>query len=108
MGGSLTLRGGELHIPRERLAELCRRYGVKKLSLFGSAARNEMTPESDIDLMVEFAPDSKTSLFDLPPMQEELSALFANRKVDIATPQILENPFRRKAIAPDLKTLYTA
>lgn len=108
MGGSLTLRGGELHIPRDRLAELCRKYGVRKLSLFGSAARDEMTPESDIDLMVEFAPDSKTSLFDLPAMQEEFSALFANRKVSIATAEILENPFRRKAIASDLKTLYAA
>lgn len=101
-------RGGELKIPRERLAELCRKYGVKKLSLFGSAARNEMTAESDVDVLVEFEPDSKTSLFDLPAMQEELSALFANRKVDIATPEILENPFRRKAILPDLKTLYAA
>lgn len=67
-----------------------------------------MTPESDVDLMVEFEPDSKTSLFELPAMQEELSALFENRKVDIATPEILENPFRRKAILPDLKMLYAA
>jgi predicted nucleotidyltransferase len=101
-------RYGELNVERSRLADLCRRYGVRKLSLFGSAARGDMTPESDIDLMVEFAPDSKTSLFDLPAMQEELSALFENRRVDIATPEILENPFRRRAITPDLKTLYAA
>ena len=101
-------RDGKLNFEHDRLAELCRKYGVRKLSLFGSAARGDMTPESDVDLMVEFAPDSKTSLFDLPAMQEELSALFENRRVDIATPEILENPFRRKAIAPDLKTLYAA
>jgi len=101
-------RDGELIVERSRLAELCRKYGVRKLSLFGSAARGDMTPESDIDLMVEFEPDSKTSLFDLPAMQEELSALFGNRRVDIATPEILENPFRRRAITPDLKTLYAA
>ena len=104
----MTQAGGELKIPRDRLAALCRQYGVRKLSLFGSAARGDMTPESDVDLMVEFESDSKTSLFDLPAMQEELSALFENRRVDIATPEILENPFRRKAISPDLKTLYAA
>jgi len=104
----VTQAGGELKIPRDRLAALCRQYGVRKLSLFGSAARGDMTPESDVDLMVEFESDSKTSLFDLPAMQEELSALFENRRVDIATPEILENPFRRKAISPDLKTLYAA
>ena len=101
-------RQGELNVEPAPLAELCRKYGVRKLSLFGSAARGEMTPESDIDLMVEFEPDSKTSLFDLPAMQEEMSALFENRKVDIATPEILENPFRRRAILPDLKMLYAA
>ena len=101
-------RSEKLHIPRGRLAALCRKYRVKKLSVFGSAARNAMTPESDVDLLVEFEPDGKTSLFDLPAMQEELSALFSNRKVDIATPEILENPYRRRAILPELKTLYAA
>ena len=98
----------KLHIPRGKLAVLCRKYHVRKLSLFGSAARNEMTPTSDVDVMVEFEPDSTTSLLDIPAMQDELSALFGGRKVNVATPEILDNPFRRKAILPELKTLYAA
>jgi predicted nucleotidyltransferase len=101
-------RPAKLRIPRKKIAELCRKYGVKKLSLFGSAARGEMSPQSDVDLMVEFDPASKTSLWDYPAMQEDFSALFDRRKVELASPEILRNPFRRKTILPDLKTLYEA
>lgn len=98
----------KLHIPRGALAALCRKHRIRKLSLFGSAARNALTPDSDIDLLAEFEPDAGTSLLDLPALQEELSALFDGRKVDVATPEILDNPFRRKAILSDLMTLYAA
>lgn len=98
----------KLHIPRGALAALCRKHRIRKLSLFGSAARNALTPESDIDLLAEFEPDAGTSLLDLPSLQQELSALLGGRKVDLATPEILDNPFRRKAILPDLMTLYAA
>lgn len=98
----------KLHIPRGALAALCRQYHIRKLSLFGSAARNTLTPDSDIDLLVEFDADSSATLLDLPALQEKLSALFGGRKVDIATPEILDNPFRREAILPELKTLYAA
>jgi predicted nucleotidyltransferase/DNA-binding HxlR family transcriptional regulator len=96
----------KLHIPRGRLAALCRKYNIRKLSLFGSAARNELTPESDIDLLVEFSPQSGVSLLDMPALQEEFSALFGGRTVDVATAEILDNPFRRDAILAELKTLY--
>lgn len=98
----------KLHIPRGPLAALCRKHQIRKLSLFGSAARNSMTSASDVDLMVEFEPDSGVSLLDMPALQEELSALFGGRKVDVATPEILDNPFRRKTILSELKTLYSA
>ncbi len=98
----------KLHIPRGQLAALCRKHCIRKLSLFGSAARNNMTPASDVDLMVEFENDSGVSLLHMPALQEELSALFGGRKVDIATPEILDNPFRRKTILPELMTLYAA
>ncbi len=98
----------KLHIPRGQLAALCRKHHIRKLSLFGSAARNEMNPGSDVDLLVEFEPGSKASLLEIPALQEELSALFGGRKVDVATPEILDNPFRRKTILPELMTLYAA
>ena len=93
-------------IPKRALAKLCRKYGVKKMSLFGSAARGEMRPDSDVDLMVEFKRSSKTTSFDLVHMQDELSSLFGKREVNITSPEILENPYRRRTILPDLRTLY--
>lgn len=96
----------KLHIPRGALAALCRKHHIRRLSLFGSAARNELTPDSDIDLLVEFDPASGATLFDLPVLQEEFSTLFGGRKVDVATPEILDNPHRRKTILPELMTLY--
>ena len=101
-------RPARLCVPKKKLAALCRKYGIRKLSLFGSAARGEMTPESDVDLLVEFDPASKTSLWDYPAMQEDFSALFDGRKVEFASPEMLRNPYRRKTILPDLKILYEA
>ena len=95
-----------LRVPKQQVAEVCRRYGVKKLSLFGSAARGELRADSDVDLMVEFTPQSRTTLFDLPRMRDEFSALFGNRKVDVTSPEILRNPYRRRTIERDMKTLY--
>jgi len=95
-------------IPLGRLAELCRKYHVRRLSLFGSAARSELKPGSDVDLLVEFEPESGVTLLDLPALQEELSPLFEHRRIDLVTPEVLENPYRRQTILPDMKTLYAA
>jgi predicted nucleotidyltransferase len=95
-------------INAKALAAICRKYGVRKMSLFGSAARNELRPDSDVDLLVEFKRTRKTSTFDLVHLQDELSPLFANRTVQIAGPGILRNPYRRKSILPDLRSLYEA
>lgn len=95
-------------IDSKALAGVCRKYGVKKMSLFGSAARNELHPGSDVDLLVEFTRSSKTTLFDYARMQGELSPLFGNRPIQIASPGILKNPYRRRTILPDLRTLYEA
>jgi predicted nucleotidyltransferase len=105
---SVEVPNGKLEWSQQSLAKICRKYGVKKLSLFGSAARGELRPDSDVDLMVEFKRTSKTSLWDLTAMQEELSAVFGNRKVQTASPAILDNPYRRKTIEPDLTVLYAA
>ena len=95
-------------LDKRKLAAICRKYGVKKMSLFGSAARNELRPDSDVDLLVEFKPSSKTTLFDYTRMQDDLSPLFGNRPIQIASPGILKNPYRRRTILPDLRTLYGA
>lgn len=95
-------------VPKRKLAAICRRYGVQKMSLFGSAARNELRPDSDVDLLVEFKANSGTTSFDLVHMQDELSPLFANRAIQVTGPGILRNPYRRETILPDLRTLYEA
>lgn len=95
-------------VEQAAITKLCRKHGIRKLSLFGSAARQALGSTSDIDLLVEFAPDSRTSLFDFPTLQREFSALFGNRAVDLVPPQVLRNPHRRKSILPDLRVLYEA
>ncbi len=95
-------------VPGRKLAAICRKYGVRKMSVFGSAARGDLRPDSDVDLLVEFKPSSKTTVFDLVHMQDELSPLFGNREVHIAGTEILKNPYRRKTILPDLRTLHEA
>lgn len=99
---------GALSIPQARLERLCRHFHIKKLALFGSAARDELKPDSDVDLMIEFEPDRAPSLWDSPGLNEEFSALFGNRGVDIVPPEVLRNPYRRKTIQRDLKVLYEA
>jgi predicted nucleotidyltransferase len=88
------------------IAKVCRKYEVKRMSLFGSAARGELRPDSDVDLLVEFKPMQGPTLWGLVRMQEELSPLFGGREVHIAEPEILENPYRRRTIERDLKVLY--
>jgi predicted nucleotidyltransferase len=96
-----------LKVPRRQLEALCRRYGVRRLGMFGSAARGEAGGASDVDLLVEFKKEAQTSLFDMARLQEELSRLFG-RKVDLATPAILENPYRRRSVLKDLREIYAA
>ena len=97
-----------LEISYPKLRDLCRRYHVKKLSVFGSAARGELTPASDVDLLVEFKPGRAPSLWESGDMASDFSALFGKRRVDLVPPGVMRNPYRRKTIARDLKVLYEA
>jgi predicted nucleotidyltransferase len=99
-------RPTKLDVEKKKLEALCRKYRIRKLSVFGSAARGEATANSDVDLMVEFEPDKAPSLWDFPEMQKDFSALFGGRRVDLVPPQVMDNPHRRKSIARDLRVLY--
>jgi len=94
-------------VPKRELAAFCRRHHVKRLGVFGSTARGEMSDTSDVDVLVEFEDGAREGLFDMVRMRDELSRLFG-RKVDLATPAILENPYRRSSILKDLRELYAA
>lgn len=95
-------------VPRAKLAALCRKYHVRRLGLFGSAARGELTPQSDVDLLIEFEPGKAPSLWAEPEMREAFSEVFGGRRVDLVPPQVMENPYRRKTILRDLRVLYEA
>jgi len=105
---SIEVPNGQLEWDQRLLSKICRKYEVKKMSLFGSGARGELRPDSDVDLMVEFKPRRGPTLWGQVTMQDELASVFGGRPVQIAEPQIMENPYRRKTIEPDLKTLYVA
>lgn len=93
-------------VQRQHIADICRRYSVLRLQMFGSVARGDETPSSDVDLLVEFAPGRAPSCFARVDLQDELSVVFEGRAVDLAFPSVLDNPFRRRAIEPELKPLF--
>lgn len=68
------MRIGSLEIDDAKLAELCGRYQVAELALFGSAARGESRPDSDIDLLVQFQPSAQIGLLDYTGLMLELEA----------------------------------
>jgi uncharacterized protein len=87
-----------LFIDEAALEELCRRYGVRRLSLFGSALKGTDRHDSDVDLLVEFEPDAKPSLLTMAEIEIELSPLLGGRKVDLRTAQDLSQYFREEIV----------
>lgn len=101
-----ALHLGDRQIDPRSLAALCRRYRVRELSLFGSAARGDMHPASDIDIMVEFEPGVRTGLIRFEYFAEELESL-AGRKVDLVTRNGLK-PWIRPEVLRDARVIYAA
>jgi uncharacterized protein len=85
-------------IPKEKLADFCRRHHIRKLSLFGSVLRDDFTPKSDIDVLVEFEPEHIPGYIRLAGMELELAGILG-RKVDMNTPNSLSHYFRRQVLA---------
>ncbi len=104
----LLVIGQTIRVSRTALQELARRFHIRRLVLFGSAARGELRPDSDIDLLVEFERNKAPSLGGMVEIQDAFSVLFGGRKVDVATPSILNNPYRRREIEKDMEELYAA
>ena len=96
----------DITVPDTEVAALCRRYQVRELSIFGSAARGELRPDSDVDLLVDFEPEARIGLLELGAMMDELSAL-VGRRVDIAIKRALKPRIRSEVLA-DARILYAA
>jgi predicted nucleotidyltransferase len=96
-----------LPVKQDELTAFCRRHGVSKLSVFGSVLRSDFDPRrSDLDILVEFAPESHKGLFKLVDMQSTLTRMFG-REVDLVTPGSLSKYFKDEVISTAL-VLYDA
>jgi len=85
----------KIKIPRDKIADFCRRNHIRRLAIFGSALRDDFRPDSDLDLLVEFESGHVPGLAFFA-MENELSQLLG-RKVDLNTPQFLSHSFRQQA-----------
>ena len=95
-------------IPKAAIEDFCRRWQITEFALFGSVLREDFRPDSDIDVLVRFAPDARHSLFDLALMQDELRVLFG-REVDLVERAAIEasrNYLRRKAILESAEAVH--
>jgi predicted nucleotidyltransferase len=104
--GRSEMKRNEIPIPMERVRESCERNHVRKLSLFGSVLRDDFTPDSDVDVLIEFQPGHSVGFIRLGMIEEELSALL-NRRVDLNTPGLL-SPYFREEVPSETETIYDA
>lgn len=86
-----------LLVPKDRIAKFCKKHHVRKLSVFGSALRNDFTPESDIDILVEFESAHIPGLIRLSGMEIELGEILG-RKVDLRTAEDISRHFRQEVV----------
>ena len=86
-----------IDIPRERVAEFCRRNHIRRLALFGSVLRDDFAPDSDVDVLVEFEPNARVGLLRLAGLEIELGELLG-RQVDLNTPGFLSDSFRESVL----------
>jgi predicted nucleotidyltransferase len=93
--------------PPHEVEALCRRWRIRELSLFGSSARGDVRPDSDIDLLVEFDTQADWSLLDSARLRRELTDLFG-RPVDLVRERNITNPYRLAAIRRDRRRIYAA
>lgn len=92
------------------MAEFCRRWKITELALFGSVLRDDFRPDSDVDVLVTFAPDAQWSLFDHVDMEDELRQILG-RSVDLVNRRGIErsrNQHRRRAILESAQVVHVA
>ncbi|MBD2114412.1 MULTISPECIES: nucleotidyltransferase domain-containing protein [Cyanophyceae] len=93
-----------------QLAEFSQRWGIAELALFGSVLRDDFRDDSDVDVLITFAPNARKGLLTLAKMQHELQAIL-NRKVDLVSKKSIEqshNAIRRQVILASAQVIYSA
>ena len=94
----------KIEVPTEEIAAFCRRNHIRRLAFFGSVLRDDFTPESDVDVLVEFEPDARVGLITLAGMEIELTRLLG-RKAEMHTAKGL-NPHFRDAVLEQAEVQY--
>lgn len=87
-----------VELPLEQIAELCRRFQVHELALFGSVLRTDFRPDSDVDFLVEFEPDAPIGLLEYCELQNRLAEL-VHRRADLVSKRGLKVPIRDSVLA---------
>ena len=95
----MMVQRARISIPSEEVVDFCRRHHIRKLMLFGSVLRDDFGPESDVDVLVEFAPNEGPGYLRLCEIEQQLSVLLDNRKVDIVTIKALNHRIRDRVLA---------
>ena len=95
-----------LSLPADAIQDLCCRYQVKELSVFGSAIEGNFTSRSDVDFLVEFQPDARIGFMAFISLQQELAALI-QREVDLVSVRGL-NPLLQREVLEDRQIIYVA
>lgn len=93
-------------IDRDAVSAFCRRHHIKRLALFGSVLRDDFSPDSDIDVLVEFQAGHVPGL-NFVSIEREFSGLLHGRRVDMVTPKFL-NPRIRDQVLNSAEPLYVA
>lgn len=96
----------DIEWPEAGVVEICRRHQVGELFLFGSAARGEMRPDSDVDLLVDFLPGARPGLLGVSAMIREFTVLLG-RRVDLAVKPALK-PLIRAGVLAEARLIYAA
>ncbi len=104
------LYADRLQVTDEQLADFCLRWKITELALFGSALRDDFGPNSDVDMLVTFAPSADWSLLDHIQMKQELASLLG-REVDLVSRRAIdrsENWIRRREIQRTAQVVYAS
>ncbi len=99
-----------INLPRDEIVEFCQRWQIGEFALFGSVLRDDFGPESDLDILITFAPGADWSLLDHVQMEQELAELLG-RKVDLFTRRAVEkshNRLRREEILNTAEVVYVS
>jgi predicted nucleotidyltransferase len=94
-----------LEVDVDRVGEICRRYGIARLEVFGSFGRGEAAPDSDVDVLYDLAPDARLG-WDIEALADELSDLLG-RRVDLVSRNGLHERLRASVLA-EARVLYAA